>query len=118
MGLRSFLQKLINGNSLAEEQELNAARARHGIAPEDVEAAFRNAEERRQVAEFDAWEELKYFKTDFIMGNWVSKKIRPFFGIDNLKKDMNKLEEKRRQEDLRLMEKERLEAERKKTGEG
>jgi hypothetical protein len=118
MGFWASIKRIINGNSAAEEAELDAARARHGIAADEIEKAFRSAKEQREAANFDAWEELKYFKTDFIMGNWASKKLRPFFGAESLKKDIDKLEEKRRQEDLRLMELERLAEEERKKREG
>jgi hypothetical protein len=120
MGFRSFLRNLFIGESAKEEEALDAARLRHGITVDKKEANIRFPSEQQRIAEeYDAWEELKNFRSNFFLGGWMNKRFHRPFGENKLKADLERIAEKRRLDDQRLMEKERLEAEEKqKKGEG
>ncbi len=99
MGVFSFLKKVFAGES-ADEEELDAARRRHGIVltgKEKLEARRPTTEAERFAAEFDVWEELKNYRWNFFVGNWVARKIHPV-GEEKVKRDLERLEKKRQEE--------------------
>lgn len=99
MGLFSFIKNIFTGDN-AFEEELDAARTRHGIKLTDEqkrEAKKPVTEIERFAAEYDVWEELKSYRMTFFFGSWVTRKIRPI-GEDKVKRDLDKLEKKSQKE--------------------
>ena len=104
MGFFSFIKSIFTGED-GDDETLNAARARHGIhvdekAKKEMDRPTTEAE--RLADNYDTWEELKNYRMTFFFGSWITRKFRPI-GEDKVKKELEKLEKKRR-----------LEAERKK----
>ncbi|MBN1161568.1 MAG: hypothetical protein JXA17_06460 [Dehalococcoidales bacterium] len=102
MGFFSFIKSIFAGES-ADDEALNAARARHGVHIDEKakkEMDMTTTEAERLGDNYDAWEELKNYRMNFFFGSWVTRKFRPV-GEDKVKKDLEKLEKKRRQEDER-----------------
>jgi hypothetical protein len=77
-----------------DEEELDAARARHGIIVDKKEMDKPATEEERFASEYDAWEELKHFRSDFFMGKWARRKFTPI-GEEKVKRQLEDLEKKR-----------------------
>ena len=98
MGFFSFFKKLFAGED-TDEAELNAARRRHGVITEKEEkdAALKQTREVQRFAkEYDVWEDIDRYRWTFLVGGWVAKKIHPI-GEDKLKRDLEKMERKRRE---------------------
>jgi hypothetical protein len=113
MGFFSFIKKVFAGES-ADDVALDAARARHGIKVNAKTKAVANkptTEAERFAENYDAWEELRRYRSNFFLGSWVTRKFRPI-GEDTVKKQLEDLEKKRQAEAERKNEKE----ERKKGG--
>ena len=96
MGFLSFLRKIF-GNE-AEEAELDAARARHGITVDKIEANKPTTEQQKFADDYDVWEELRNMRASFFIGGWASKKFR-VFGEEKVKKQLADLEKKRQEEE-------------------
>jgi hypothetical protein len=88
MRLKSFWQKLSSGGKL--DAELKAARAKHGIAPDDTEDTFKPEE-----AKYDPWDEVRNMRSSFFFGSWVSRKKIGIVGTDKLKAKLAELEKER-----------------------
>lgn len=104
MGFFSFLKKVFGGED-EDEKELDAARARHGITVDKNEMNKDRTEEDRFAEGYDVWEELRNYRSNFFVGNWVSKKFRPI-GEEKVKKELEELEKKRQAEEEEAREKE------------
>jgi hypothetical protein len=99
MGFFSFFKKIL-GSEEDDDQELDAARARHGIqlnAQDRLEMKKATSEEERLASEYDAWEDIKQMRTSFFIGNWAAKKFR-VVGEDKVKKQLEELQQKREEE--------------------
>jgi hypothetical protein len=95
----SFLKKVFAGES-ADEEELDAARRRHGIMlteKEKKEAKIPTTDVERFAKEYDVWEDLKNYRMNFFLGSWVTRRFRPV-GEEKVKRDLERLEKKRREE--------------------
>jgi hypothetical protein len=100
MGFFSFVKKVFAGEEAGDEAELDAARARHGIkltAQDKIEAGKHISEEQRFAENYDVWEDLKHFRSNFFMGNWVTHKFHPV-GEDKVKKQLAELQQQRDEE--------------------
>ena len=97
MGFLSFLKKIFGGGS-ADEAELDAARARHGIIVDKKEMDKARTEAERFAEDYDVWEDIKNYRANFFVGGWVSKKFHPI-GEDKVKKQLADLEKKRQEEE-------------------
>ena len=107
MGFFSFIKKVFAGES-ADDAALDAARARHGIiidAKDKAAADKTTTEEQRFAENYDAWEELRHFRSYFFLGRWATRKFHPI-GEDKVKKQLEDLEKKRQAEAERKKEKE------------
>jgi hypothetical protein len=99
MGFLSFIKKIFTSDDV-DEATLDAARARHGIKvgeKDKVPSKKRLTEAERFGRDYDVWEELHYFRSNFFLGRWASRKFRPI-GEDKLKKKLEELEKKREEE--------------------
>lgn len=99
MSFFSFLKKVFAGES-ADEEELDAARRRHGIMlteKEKKEAKIPTTDVERFAKEYDVWEDLKNYRMNFFLGSWVTRRFRPV-GEEKVKRDLERLEKKRREE--------------------
>ena len=101
MGFLVFLKKVFGANDEVDE-EIIEARKRHNIAVEGpekkekrnrVEEMKKRREEDR--GEFDVWEELKYYRQNFFLGGWASRKIGFTPNDDKPKEELEALERKR-----------------------
>jgi hypothetical protein len=113
MSFLSFIKSIFVGES-DDEAALDAARARHGIKIDEKtkKAANKSTTAMERFAEnFDAWEELRRYRSNFFFGSWITRKFHPF-GEDKVKKQLEDLEKKRQAEAKLKQEKE----ERKKLG--
>jgi hypothetical protein len=102
MGFFSFFKNLFAGDD-TDEEALDAARARHGIVltkEERAEAKNHTTEAERFAKEYDVWEQIDQYRWTFLVGGWVAKKIHPI-GEDKVKRDLERLEKKRREEEAR-----------------
>jgi hypothetical protein len=102
MGFFSLIKKIFAGES-ADEEALDAARKRHGIKltdKEKAEAKKTTTEAERFGKDYDVWEDLDKYRWSFFMGGWAAKKIHPI-GEDKVKRDLEKLEKKRRETEER-----------------
>jgi hypothetical protein len=102
MGFLSFFKNLFASED-TDEAALNAARRRHGVitAEEEKDAALKQTREVQRFAkEYDVWEDIDQYRWTFLLGGWVAKKIHPI-GEDKVKRDLEKLEKKRREEEAR-----------------
>jgi hypothetical protein len=107
MSFFSFIKKIFVGEKV-DEAALDAARARHGIkidAKTKAAADKPTTEAERSMANFDAWEELKHWRSYFFLGGWVTRKFHPI-GEDKVKKQLEELEKKRQAEAEQKKEKE------------
>jgi hypothetical protein len=107
MSFLSFIKKVFAGES-ADDAALDAARARHGIkidAKTKAEANKATTEAERFAENYDAWEELRHWRSDFFLGRWVTRKFHPI-GEEKVKKQLEDLEKKRQAEAERKKEKE------------
>lgn len=93
MGFISFLKKIFVGSD-ADDAELQAARARHGI---EVDEKGGKGEDKKEREPYDAWDEIRNMRTNFFLGSWVNKKFR-VIGEDKVKKQLADLEKKREEE--------------------
>jgi hypothetical protein len=103
MGFFSFIKNIFAGDS-AFEEELDAARARHGIKlteEEKREAKKTLTEAERFAEEYDVWEDIRNYRMHFFFGSWVTRKIRPV-GEEKVKRELEKQERKRREEAKKL----------------
>lgn len=99
MGLFSFFKKIFSSDD-AEEEELDKARARHGIvldARDKVDMDKATSDEERMAREYDAWEDLKNIRSSFFLGNWASRKFH-VVGEDKVKKQLEELAKKKEAE--------------------
>ena len=99
MGLFSFIKKVFGGED-EDEKELDAARARHGITVDKKEMDKTRTEEEIFAENYDVWDDLKNYRSNFFMGSWVNKKFRPI-GEEKVKKQLEALEKKRQAEEER-----------------
>jgi len=100
MGFVSFIKHIFSAED-KDEQDLDKARARHGIvlsAKDKVEMNKVTSEDERMAHEYDAWEDLKNIKSSFFLGNWAARKFH-IVGEDKVKKQLEALEKKREAED-------------------
>ncbi len=107
MGFLSFIKKVFAGES-ADDAALDAARARHGIkvdAKTKAAADKTTTEAEHFAANYDAWEELRHWRSNFFFGRWVTRKFYPI-GEDKVKNQLEDLEKKRQAEAERKKEKE------------
>ncbi|MGD0779358.1 MAG: hypothetical protein ABR954_01060 [Dehalococcoidales bacterium] len=105
MGFFSLIKKIFAGES-ADEEELDAARKRHGIVltqGEKAEANKSTTEAERFAEEYDVWEDLKNYRWNFFVGRWAARKFHPI-GEDKVKRDLERLERKRQKETERKKE--------------
>ena len=93
MGFKSFLKSIFVGSD-ADDAELQAARARHGIKVDEKDGKDYINKDREP---YDAWEEIRNMRTNFFLGSWVNKKFR-VIGEDKVKKQRAELEKKREEE--------------------
>jgi hypothetical protein len=93
MGFTDFFKKIFNGDEAVDE-ELRAARERHGIAGDDSE----NKDDKLAREEYDPWDEVRNARTQFYIGSWATKKHR-IIGEDKLKADLEALEKKKQQKE-------------------
>jgi hypothetical protein len=99
MGFFSFIRDIFTGED-ADDEALDAARARHGIHIDEKGKKEMNkptTEAERFADNYDAWEELKNYRMNFFFGSWITRKFRPI-GEDKVKKQLEDLEKKRRLE--------------------
>jgi len=99
MGFFSFLKKIV-GDETVEEAELEEARKRHGIeltAEDRAEMDKSTPQEERFAQEYDVWEDLKHYRSNFFFGSWVTRKFYPV-GEDKVKRQLEELEKKREEE--------------------
>ena len=99
MGFISFIKSIFVGES-ADEQALDAARARHGIKIDEKAKKLADkpvTEQERFAENYDVWEELRYWRSNFFFGRWVTRKFHPV-GEDKVKKQLGDLEKRRREE--------------------
>jgi hypothetical protein len=99
MSFFSFIKHIFSSET-KDEQELDQARARHGImlnAKDKAEMDHATTDEERAAQDYDAWEDLKTFKSSFFIGGWAAKKFR-IVGEDKVKKQLEELEKKREAE--------------------
>jgi hypothetical protein len=99
MGFLSFMKKVIGVES-EDDAELNAARARHGINPENLDEKEPKNKQERFAEDYDVWEEIRNIRTNFFIGNWATKKFH-VVGEDKVKKQLEELEKKREEEEKR-----------------
>ncbi|HUT66992.1 MAG TPA: hypothetical protein VMW86_00385 [Dehalococcoidales bacterium] len=90
MGFWNFLKKIFGSDD--DDAELQAARARHGIKI-DVDVKGRDKDEET----YDPWDDIRNFRTNFWLGNWVNRKFR-IIGEEKVKKELAELEKKREEE--------------------
>jgi hypothetical protein len=93
MGFKSFWNKLFSADDDINDEELNAARARHGIKVETPEE-----QKKREISEreaYDPWEEVRNVRSTFFLGGWVTKKFR-IIGEDKVKKELEEIEKKKK----------------------
>ena len=96
MGLVSFFKKLFGGGGDEGDEELRAARARHGIKTgEDRPAEKRGRKPDKEP--YNPWEDIDNLRRNFLMGGWASRKIR-LGGQDKLREELEALERKREEE--------------------
>ena len=92
-----FFKKLFGGDD-EQEKELDAARVRHGIAINEVdkkEMDKRVSEDQRMAEEYDVWEDLKNYRSNWLFGAWLNKKFHPI-GEEKVRKELAELEQKRK----------------------
>ena len=92
MGFFDFFRKLFSADDEAADDELRAARERHGIVVDEKQ----DLEEDEKEA-YDPWEEVSNARMNFLMGSWASKKFH-IVGEDKVKKELAALEKKREEE--------------------
>jgi hypothetical protein len=95
MGFWSFMKKIFSASS-HDEAELEEYRVKHGIDVGDIKS---DTETKSQPGreDYDVWEDLRNMRMNFFFGSWVTRKFRPI-GEDKLKKQLDDLEKKRREE--------------------
>jgi hypothetical protein len=99
MGFFSFIKHIFSGED-KEEDELDKARARHGIVLDARDKAEMNkmtTDEDRMASEYDAWEDLKNLRSSFFIGGWAARKFH-VIGEDKVKKQLEDLEKKKESE--------------------
>ena len=96
MGFLSFIKKVFGGES-KDEVKLDAARARHGITVDKKEMDKAKTEAERFGKDYNVWDDLRNYRANFFVGNWVARKFRPI-GEDKVKKQLADLEKKREEE--------------------
>ena len=95
MGFFSFIKKIFAGENV-DEAALDAARARHGIkidAKQKAEVNKPATEAQRFAKNYDAWEDVRYYRSNFFLGSWVTRKFHPI-GEEKVKKQLEDLEKK------------------------
>ncbi len=108
MGFFSFISKLFSGGSV-EQSELDAARERHGVTmtPDEKKEADKDITEiQRAYEDYDAWEELKHYRTNFFFGSWMTKKFH-VIGEAKIKRELEELAKKREEQALKKQQKEK-----------
>ena len=99
MGFLSFIRKLFTDDAV-DEAALDAARARHGVnvnSKQKVEMSEHTSEAERFGQDYDVWEDIRNYRSNFFVGRWFTRKFHPF-GEDKLKKQLADLEKKREEE--------------------
>jgi hypothetical protein len=97
MGFFSFIKSVFGGED-ADEKELDAARARHGITVDKTVMDKPRTEQERFAEEYDVWEDIKNYRTNFFVGNWINRKFHTV-GEEKVKKQLEELEKKRQAEE-------------------
>ena len=93
MGFFDFFKQLFTSDD--DDEELKAARERHGIS------AYQTPEEKKEEQEtYDPWEDVRNARMNFLMGSWASRKFR-VVGEDKVKKELEELERKRMEKELK-----------------
>lgn len=115
MGFWSFMKKVFGADDDEVDDEIIAARKRLNIEVGEggKEEEINSAEERKkrrqeEIAQYDVWEDLKYYRQTFFLGGWASRKfgLRPE-SSDKLKEELEELERKR-EEKRRLKEEKKM----------
>jgi hypothetical protein len=101
MGLFSFLKKVWSGDDEVDE-EVRAARARHGIVVREDEKS-RQELKKPEMEDYDPWEDIRNIRSNFFIGGWAAKKFR-IIGEDKVKKQLEELAKKREEEERRRKE--------------
>ena len=115
-----FWSKLFGGGDEEVSEAVREARKRHGIQPEsEAEKAARESRQRpeNEMENYDAWEDIRNIRTSFFVGSWAGRKLHLIRSDDKLKQDLDKLQERRREE-AEQKEAKRREKEAKKRGQG
>ena len=94
MGFLDFWKKVFSGED-ADDAELRAARARHGITVDEKQD--RRAKDEPEKEPYDPWEEVRNARTSFFFGSWATRKFR-VVGEDKVKAELEALEKKREEE--------------------
>ena len=97
MGFFSFIKSVFGGED-ADEKELDAARARHGITVDKTVMDKPRTEQERFAEEYDVWEDIKNYRSNFFVGNWINRKFHTV-GEEKVKKQLEELEKKRQAEE-------------------
>jgi hypothetical protein len=92
MSFKSFWKHVIFGYE-DDDPELVAARKKYGI-----ETGEDDSEEKKEIMEYNAWDELRDMRMQFFLGRWVTRKFRPV-GEEKVKKQLEELEKKRQEEE-------------------
>jgi len=100
MGLGSFLKEVFSLNR--SDEELQRLREKHGIVTDEKETAGKpdGGKNKPGDPDYDVWEDIRNLRTNFFFGSWVTRKFHPI-GEDKLKRDLEKLEQKRQEEEER-----------------
>jgi hypothetical protein len=101
MGFWSWLKKIFSLSG-EDEAELEKLRAKHGIDTASKEEILREIKNEPGTSDYDVWEDVGNFRTNFFFGSWVTRKwkYRPI-GEEKVKRDLEKLAKKREEEERR-----------------
>src|SRR3989304_2523170 len=97
MGLVSFFKKLFGGGGDEVDEEVRAARARHGIKTGEDRPAGKGGREAGKKTHNHRGEDIDNLRRNFLMGGWASRKIR-LGGQDKLREELEALARKREEE--------------------
>jgi hypothetical protein len=97
MGWISAIKKIFS----ADDAELREARARHTGSEVDPEAEYFYEEQQKHLSEnYDAWEEIDGFRTNFFFGRFLGRKIS-MPRSEKLRQELEALEKKKAEEKQR-----------------
>jgi hypothetical protein len=97
MSFFDFCKKIFSTDDDVNDAELNAARARHGIA---VDPNADKEEEKAEREAYDPWEEVKNARMNFFVGSWASRKFR-IVGEDKVKAELAAIENKKQKDEAK-----------------